>query len=145
MAKIYLTPLPFKIFFEGYNIDKTDRPLENKNKSEMSSNGNRFLWELRRWYKLCKNKMKQSKYLPEAIIYNMKLFYSHFFPSIRMFLIEAVLHIGSNKTERAAYGITEVKFAVCNVMTDRRENDVNLLQTQQSILAILLKFLSKNI
>lgn len=62
-----------------------------------------------------------------------------------MFLIEAVLHIGSNKTERAAYGITEVKFAVCNVMTDRRENDVNLLQTQQSILAILRKFLSKNI
>ena len=44
-----------------------------------------------------------------------------------LFLIGALLHIGSNETEEATYETTEVKFTVCNVITDRRGNDFNLL------------------
>lgn len=39
-----------------------------------------------------------------------------------LFLIGATSHIGSNETEKPAYETTEVKFAVCSVMADQREN-----------------------
>ena len=53
----------------------------------------------------------------------MKLVYSCLFPNVHMlFLIGATSHIGSNETEKPAYETTEVKFAVCSVMADQREN-----------------------
>ena len=116
------------MFFEGYDINKTAKSLENKNKSEISSKDNCFLWKLKRWYNICKNKTKHSMNLPDPIIENIKLFYSSFFPNIRMlFVIGAISHTGCNETEKAAYGTTEVKFAVCSVRNDCRENDFNLL------------------
>ena len=44
-----------------------------------------------------------------------------------LFVIGAISHTGCNETEKAAYGTTEVKFAVCSVRNDCRENDFNLL------------------
>ena len=45
-----------------------------------------------------------------------------------LFLIGPVSHIGSTETERAIYEIIEVKVAVCSMMTDWRENDLNAIK-----------------
>ena len=52
-----------------------------------------------------------------------------FIPNICMlFVTGTVSHIGSTETERAIYETIEVKVAVCSMMTDRRENDLNAIK-----------------
>ena len=45
-----------------------------------------------------------------------------------LFVTGTVSHIGSTETERAIYETIEVKVAVCSMMADRRENDLNAIK-----------------
>ena len=80
--------------------------------------------------KIVKRFQKQNEtFKGSARCYHWQYETCFFIPNICMlFLIGAVSHIGSTETERAIYEIIEVKVAVCSMMTDWRENDLNTIK-----------------
>ena len=50
-----------KCFLRVRALIKSLNLLENKNKSEMSSNSNPILWELKKWYRFFQNKIQTFK------------------------------------------------------------------------------------
>ena len=74
-------------------------------------------------------KIKQNiQWICQILSLKILNFFTHlsFLIYVMLFVIGAISHTGCNETEKAAYGTTEVKFTVCSVRNDCRENDFNL-------------------